>query len=244
MKTHFQLVGEFHIVFDYPVRDKPYFNVFQEDPKLLQSRLAFVREERDEFLEALEKSDLVEMADALCDLNYFAYGSGQCFGINLDRELELANHSKITNLYSGKNVDSKILRQKEQIYTLIDIVTVHINQFEKAITTADFEMVVKSLTSIIISTYELGYYLNFDMDKMFREVHRSNMTKVCHNMRDAKESLRLYLEEARYKTPVIRTKEPYFLIYDEDLNKILKCHKWEVPNLCQFMGPEFLNVKV
>lgn len=239
MKTHFQLVGEFHRVFDYPVRIEPYINVFQEDPKLLRSRLSFVREERDEFLEALKQSDLVEMADALCDLNYFAYGSGQCLGINLDKELELTGNSTITSAYSGKDVDLKILEQRELIHTRIEMITTYINQFENAIANANFELIVKSLVSIIVSTYNLGYYLNFDMDNMFREVHRSNMTKVCHNMRDAKESLRLYLQDERYKKPVIRTKEPYFLIYDEELNKILKCHKWETPNLRQFMGSSF-----
>jgi predicted HAD superfamily Cof-like phosphohydrolase len=242
--THFELVGEFHTVFDYPVRTERYEEVFDQDPKLLQSRLAFIREERDEFLEALENSDLVEMADALCDLNYFAFGSGQCLGINLDDELRKAGYADIatTSTTDGfmADVDPKVVEtDRAKITARLDEITEHIDQFAQAITDRVFEGLATHLTTTIISTFKLGYYLNFDMDRMFREVHRSNMTKVCLNIEDANESLRRYEEEGRYKKPVIRTKGQYFMVYDEDLNKILKNYKWENPNLRQFMGPKY-----
>lgn len=233
MKTHFELVGEFHTVFDYPVRSSEYLNVFQEDPKLLQSRLAFIREERDEFMDALKKSDMIEMADALCDLIYFAHGTGQCLGINLDfcDQTNANNYDFI--------VDIKMLNDLKPINDGMDIINGQIDLLASAISELNFKNISESLKSIVNSTYKLGYYLHFDMDKMFREVHRSNMTKVCHSLKDAEHSLKLYLEDERYAKPVIRTKDPYFLIYDEELNKILKCHKWENPNLRQFMGPNF-----
>lgn len=245
MFTHFQLVGEFHIIFDYPVLKERFLDVFDQDPKLLQSRLAFIREERDEFLEALENSDLVEMADALCDLNYFAFGSGQCLGINLDTELEASGNSNICNTPINSEpgflaeVDPKVLENREEIMIRLNVITTHIDRFERAISDRDFDEIVNSLRSIVIATFQLGYYLNFDMDSMFREVHRSNMTKVCQNIEDAEESVRRYKEEGRYKKPVIRAKGPYFMVYDEDLNKILKNYKWENPDLRQFMGPAF-----
>ena len=239
MKTHFELVGEFHTVFDYPVRTDEYLNVFKENPKLLQSRLAFIREERDEFVDSLEKSDMVEMADALCDLIYFAHGSGQCLGIVVDDELKTAGHESIATTSCDTEVDVEILKDREAINSRLNTINSHIDCFATAINEECFEDITDSLTLIIIATYQLGYYLHFDMDQMFREVHRSNMTKVCHSMQDAEESLKGYLEEGRYAKPVIRVKEPYFLIYDEDLNKILKSLKWEYPNLRQFMGKNF-----
>jgi predicted HAD superfamily Cof-like phosphohydrolase len=246
MNTHFELVGEFHTVFNYPVRVDRYEDVFESDPKLLRSRLAFIREERDEFLEALQNSDLVEMLDALCDLNYFAYGSGQCLGINLDAELGQAGYPTITSAPSESEgvfttqVDPKILEEKsDEIMTRLGAINIHIDQFAQAIEDANFDEMIISLTSIVVTTYQLGYSLNFDMDRAFREVHRSNMTKVCDNLEDAEESVRRYEEEGRYKQPAVRTKGPYFMVYDEDLNKILKNYKWENPNLRQFMGSHF-----
>jgi predicted HAD superfamily Cof-like phosphohydrolase len=72
------------------------------------------------------------------------------------------------------------------------------------------------------------------MDNMFREVHRSNMTKVCSTVEDAKESIDFYLREGKYKNPSMRVKGKYFVVYDAETTKILKCHKWETPNLKQF----------
>ena len=136
-------------------------------------------------------------------------------------------------------MDVEILKDREAINSRLNTINSHIDCFATAINEECFEDITDSLTLIIIATYQLGYYLHFDMDQMFREVHRSNMTKVCHSMQDAEESLKGYLEEGRYAKPVIRVKEPYFLIYDEDLNKILKSLKWEYPNLRQFMGKNF-----
>jgi predicted HAD superfamily Cof-like phosphohydrolase len=242
--THYQLVGEFHDIFDYPVRTSPYSDVFDKEPKLLKSRLAFMREERDEFDEAFQNNDMVEMADALCDLNYFAYGSGQCLGIDLDAEMvedgcgNIAHTPEDLSTAVDPNMPSLL---GNEIKVRLDVISTHIDEFETACGERRMIDMARSLINVVRSTYELGYYLHFDMDRMFREVHRSNMTKACHSEADAQESVRRYLEEGRYKTPVVRTKGSYFLVYDEDLNKILKYYKWEEPNLRQFMGAEYIH---
>lgn len=250
--THFELVGEFHTVFDYPVRTEPYLEVFEKEPKLLKSRSAFMWEEEDEFSVAFDDSDMIEMADALADINYFAYGSGQCLGINLDQRLLDAGFGHITSRPSvlledvlDTDVDPVFLETRHhEINVKLIMIREHLKEFDEAVENEDFEGLVTSLTHVIIAVNRLGYFLHFDMDAMFREVHRSNMTKVCHSIEDAEESVRRYLEEGRYKRPVIRAKGQYYMVYDEDLNKILKNYKWENPNLPQFMGPKFLKIKL
>jgi len=98
----------------------------------------------------------------------------------------------------------------------------------------DLNEMVEYLSKLLYITYDLGYSLNFNMDKMFREVHRSNMTKVCNNIKDAKESIEFYELDNRYKQPTIRIKGSYFVVFDSDTTKILKNHKWEQPDLKQF----------
>ena len=73
------------------------------------------------------------------------------------------------------------------------------------------------------------------MDLMFREVHASNMTKVCINEDDAKDTIRRYIEEGRYLDPQYKKKNSYYVIYDASTSKILKNYKWRKPNLEQFM---------
>lgn len=234
--SHFELVGEFHRVFDYPVRKTPYLEVFDKDQKLLSSRVAFLREERDEFLQHFETKNIVELADALCDLLYFAYGTGQCLGIDIDRLIKKNSIVTVRLDFSQNAVPEwKGLILGKLIMEKLDEISAYIDVFEKACVAKSFSIMEESLLIIIQKTFELGYCMNFDMDPMFREVHRSNMTKVCLTEEDAIESLNKYKESGIYKQPVVRIKEPYFLVYDDHLNKILKSFKWEVPNLQQFI---------
>jgi len=245
--THFNLVGEFHETFDYSVRKEPFFAVFENEPNLVKSRSGFMWEENAEFKEAYANSDMKEMADALCDMAYFGHGTGQCLGINVDQRLEDRGLGYITCRPTPKSDDcfdtnvycDFITEHRSEIDVWIAKLDESLNMFDRMSRDKDFEGLADALVTILINTYSFGYFLHFDMDRMFREVHRSNMTKVCHNLEDAEESVKLYNKEGRYNKPVIRMKGPYFMVYDEDLNKILKNHKWENPNLYQFMGSEF-----
>ena len=51
--THFQLVGEFHDTFEHQQRKELYTDCFTSDPKLVPFRISLMREELNEFLEAL-----------------------------------------------------------------------------------------------------------------------------------------------------------------------------------------------
>ena len=57
-----------------------------------------IKEELDELKQAIEKNDLLEVADALTDILYVTYGAGHAFGINLDNcfsEVQNSNMSKL-----------------------------------------------------------------------------------------------------------------------------------------------------
>ena len=66
--------------------------------KINRLRLSLIKEELDELKEAIDKKDLLEIADALTDILYVTYGAGHAFGINLDRcfnEVQRSNMSKL-----------------------------------------------------------------------------------------------------------------------------------------------------
>lgn len=105
-------VEEFHSAFDAPVLEKPTL-IDKERAKL---RIRLLQEELDELTEAIENNDLVEVADALCDLQYVLSGAVLEFGMG--------------------------------------------NSF----------------------------------DEMFNEVHRSNMSKMCKDMSEAKDTEDYYAE--------------------------------------------------
>ncbi len=132
-KTGYQQVGEFHRVYSHPLHTRPQI----PDTKTAKLRLALILEEFIELSEAmLDESqpsaksyldklnasfseidsltdedmavDLVEVADALTDINYVTYGAGHCFGVDLDVTMEEVQRSNMSKLGAdGKPIYSE-----------------------------------------------------------------------------------------------------------------------------------------
>ncbi|MCG8393646.1 MAG: nucleoside triphosphate pyrophosphohydrolase family protein [Pseudomonadales bacterium] len=126
--SNFQRVGEFHQAFSLPVEPAPVV----PDDKTIRLRLALLLEEfhelaeatcqqaspaQQDFLDTLARAreqletldgfkvDLVEVADALTDINYVTYGAGHTFGIDLNATCEEVHRSNMSKLGSdGKPV--------------------------------------------------------------------------------------------------------------------------------------------
>jgi predicted HAD superfamily Cof-like phosphohydrolase len=94
--TGFQMVGEFHEVFEHPKNTKPDTEVFDKNEKLVNLRLGLIEEEFNELKQAIKDKNMVEVADALSDILYVVYGAGQAFGINLDDTFDLVHKSNMT----------------------------------------------------------------------------------------------------------------------------------------------------
>ena len=92
--TNFEKVGTFMKTFGQEVKKSSSFS----NDKINELRVSLIKEELDELIEAINKKDLVEVADALTDILYVTYGAGHAFGINLDecfQEVHASNMSKL-----------------------------------------------------------------------------------------------------------------------------------------------------
>ena len=92
--TNFEKVEIFMKTFGQEVREKPSFST----DKINQLRVNLIKEELDEFQEALNDKNLKEVADSLTDILYVTYGAGHAFGIDLDKcfdEVQRSNMSKL-----------------------------------------------------------------------------------------------------------------------------------------------------
>ena len=99
--TNFEKVGIFMKTFGQDVKQSSSFST----DKINALRVSLIKEELDELTEAMNKKDLVEVADALTDILYVTYGAGHAFGINLDEcfeEVQNSNMSKLDN--NGKPI--------------------------------------------------------------------------------------------------------------------------------------------
>lgn len=110
MEKQLNLVKEFHKKFLHPVSETPTLNVNGE----LRHKL--MAEENDEYLSAVEKGDLVEVADALGDQLYILCGTILAHGMqhiieDVFDEIQKSNMSKLGS--DGKPVyreDGKIIK--------------------------------------------------------------------------------------------------------------------------------------
>ena len=94
--SNFDKVGTFMKTFGQEVKTKPSFS----SDKINKLRIDLIKEELEELTEAMQKKDLLEVADALTDILYVTYGAGHAFGINLDEcfnEVQKSNMSKLGN---------------------------------------------------------------------------------------------------------------------------------------------------
>ena len=94
--TNFEKVKIFMQTFGQEVKNKPSFS----SEKINNLRYDLIKEELEELKEALDKKDLIEVADALTDILYVTYGAGHAFGINLNNcfeEVQQSNMSKLDN---------------------------------------------------------------------------------------------------------------------------------------------------
>jgi len=88
-------VAEFHTTFKHPILDAPVIPSRQR----ANLRISLLAEELKELQEAVENDDLVEVADALCDLQYVLAGTIHEFGLGgrfktLFDEVHRSNMSK------------------------------------------------------------------------------------------------------------------------------------------------------
>ena len=94
--SNFESVKKFMETFGQEIKEKASF----PNDKITTLRYDLIKEELDEFKEAIDKKDIKEVADALTDILYVTYGAGHAFGINLDKcfeEVQNSNMSKLGN---------------------------------------------------------------------------------------------------------------------------------------------------
>jgi predicted HAD superfamily Cof-like phosphohydrolase len=100
-------VKEFHKTFDVPVLKNPEI----PSKERCELRISLIQEELNELKEAIENNDLVEVADALCDLQYVLSGTVLEFGLG-------KKFPKLFDEVQRSNMSKACKSQKEALSTL------------------------------------------------------------------------------------------------------------------------------
>jgi predicted HAD superfamily Cof-like phosphohydrolase len=254
MTTAFECVREFHNVMDHPCNDTFQHDVFSDNPRLADLRRDLVCEELSELLEAINDKDFIEIADALADIRYVVVGAFLAFGIHVSNEMEeMENNLPLHKggMYYYKfyvdNVENQNIRDIQDIQDIQDIEPFFEKWYERFSTyhqmvrdsfyLQKFEIITQVLLALCVDMKEFAWDLGIDLNAVFNEVHRSNMTKVCANEEEAVESVKQLKESGKCDTAGYKKSKcnKFFLIYNEETGKALKSINFELPKIAEIL---------
>ena len=247
MKTNYEKVVDFNKCFGSLVSDVLNTSLFKSNPKLVDLKYSLIDEEINELVEAYNNNDIVEIIDALSDIKYVLHGMASAFGINMDlvfknyldvyvSSIKKQNGSNFNIINSHYNFNHhvknyknniKLVNIKKNLDEFIVIIQNINSNFKTIIDTCNIDSLRINLCKLLYYVNKMGGYIGVNLDKSFKIVHDSNMSKVCESEELAKETVRWYLEnDTRYKTPAYRESVFGWIVYNEDSGKILKSIKY------------------
>jgi predicted HAD superfamily Cof-like phosphohydrolase len=203
MNITLQNVKDFHTAFNHPIGD---FIQFGINPDLKKLRHSLIAEEYKELADAEADNDVVETADAICDLKYVNNGAIIVHGLHpYWDEMKINNAARIAEEPDFK-IDDYLNTNDSTV--IIDVL-LKVDQF------IDRKIEEHGLTEAF--------------PELFAEVQASNMSKLCVDEVEAEASVEKYKQDG-VETEYI----PYlgkFVILRSSDKKALKNINWSEPNL-------------
>lgn len=115
-KSNFQKVVEFNKAFGVTTNTTPQLDIFDKDPKFVQSRVALIEEEFNELKQAIKEKDFTEMTDGLIDLLVVCYGMCANVGIPANQAFQIVNQSNMSKLCENEDIAiESVRRYKEEV---------------------------------------------------------------------------------------------------------------------------------
>lgn len=256
--TNFQKIVEFHTSFGLPSCNEVNKQNLQ-DYKIVSLRVKLIQEEYDELSVA---STTVDQLDAIGDLLYVVYGAGTSFGFNLDKEFheycvrlikdngcdvdddDTTDHhinmiAHMTNFEKTCYLSDDACAftdESEPKYVLNECdFNDKIREFAWELLMGHTDNVKQLLIDMLFSLYSVGYHCKFDLDKLFTEIHRSNMSKLCGSEQEAIDTVEWYRhnQSDRYPKPSYAKLDATnkWVVFDETTDKRLKSIHYSPPNI-------------
>ncbi len=240
--TQHQMVREFNVAFGVKVNSEFYSRLIVEQPSLASLRYNLIEEEVLELQEALKNNDRTETIDALADILYVGWGAGVSFGIDMDKQyqtyLELLHTPYETTDFVNKSnyENTKIIPNttitKENGLDKLFLALQHVKQAlnvrtetEKEENTDHRKQLGKYLCRLIYHVYRLVEVHEIDINRAFKIVHDSNMSKLCKTEEIAQTTVQWYKDNNTvYDSPAYRKSDlgEYYVVFNESTGKILK----------------------
>ena len=105
----------------------------------------------------------------------------------------------------GQEVKIKAEFPEEKIVKLrYNLIQEELNELQNAIKTKDLKEIADALTDILYVTYGAGHAYGIDLDKCFKEVQKSNMSKLGEDGKPIYNEKGKVMKGSRYFKPNLR----------------------------------------
>ena len=105
----------------------------------------------------------------------------------------------------GQEVKIKAEFPKEKIVKLrYDLIKEELNELQNAIKTKNLKEIADALTDILYVTYGAGHAYGIDLDKCFKEVQKSNMSKLGEDGKPIYNEKGKVMKGSKYFEPNLR----------------------------------------
>ena len=126
-----------------------------------------------------------------------------------------------------------------------ELIDEEVKELHDAIEQKDMTETIDALTDILYVVYGAGAALGINLDKAFDIVHKSNMSKLCVDEKEAIETVEYYkkiyeLGNTKYDSPAYKLAPDgiKYVVYNETSGKILKSINYSPAKFYELYLPE------
>jgi hypothetical protein len=124
----------------------------------------------------------------------------------------------------------------------MNLIREEVRELEEAVKNHDYTETVDALADILYVVYGMGSSIGMDLDKAFKIVHDSNMSKLCKTEEEAEKTVEWYYQEYKkgtqpYDTAAYRKSDcgEYWVVFNASSGKILKSINYTPANFKELM---------
>lgn len=133
-----------------------------------------------------------------------------------------------------------ILENPKLVRLRMALISEEFGELTDAIKENNMTEVIDALTDILYVVYGMGQAFGIDLDKSFKLVHASNMTKLCRNESEAKETIEHYKTLPGFENTDVQYRlspdGQNYTIYNAANGKILKSKYFKLPDFSEMMA--------
>lgn len=143
-------------------------------------------------------------------------------------------HPKPTTLQRDLTADPKLIKLR------LDLIREEFNELCEAVKDNDIKEVIDALSDILYVTYGMGQAYGIDLDRAFKIVHASNMSKLCRNEQEAIDTIEHYKTLPGFENVDVKYRladdGTNYVIYNATTGKTLKSKYFTLPDFTEMMA--------